>query len=484
MKQNQAGIQISRKSFFSSVIILLLLMLAAGILTLVVPAGQFERALTDGRETIVPGSFKLISGVQYPIWRWFTAPFEALWSKDAQTLWVILFFLLFIGGTFTILDKGGILRYSMETLVRRFGEQKYRLLVFMVLGFMLFGAVIGSFEEMIALVPLAITLAISLGWDSLIGLGMSLLASGFGFAAAITNPFTVSVAQKLAGLPAFSGVFYRVFVFIVIYAMLSVFLTRYAKKVEKDPQHSLVYQEDAPLRVKYAGRALRMGEVKPRVKQAAQVFGYFMLFILLIIFAGLFLPSLAAVSLPIIAVTFLVGGLVAGSRTGYASISMLFKDLLTGFAGILPAILLIMMAMSIKHIMTSGKTMDTILHYASQRLSGMSPYLAGVSIYALILLLEFFISSGSAKAFLVIPIIAPLVDMVGLTRQSAVLAFCFGDGFSNVLFPTNAALMIALGLTAVSYPKWFRWTIGLQLAVFAVTLLLLFGAIAMGYGPF
>lgn len=141
------------------------------------------------------------------------------------------------------------------------------------------------------------------------------------------------------------------------------------------------------------------GRLKPRVKQAAQVFGYFMLFILLIIFAGLFLPSLAAVSLPIIAVTFLVGGLVAGSRTGYASISMLFKDLLTGFAGILPAILLILMAMSIKHIMTSGKTMDTILHYASQRLSGMSPYLAGVSIYALILLLEFFISSGSAKAF-------------------------------------------------------------------------------------
>jgi len=114
----------------------------------------------------------------------------------------------------------------------------------------------------------------------------------------------------------------------------------------------------------------------------------------------------------------------------------------------------------------------------------MSPYLAGISIYLLILFLEFFISSGSAKAFLVIPIIAPLVDLVGLTRQSAVLAFTFGDGFSNVFFPTNAALLIALGLTVVSYAKWFKWTFKLQLAVLGVTLLLLFAAIGFGYGPF
>ncbi len=150
----------------------------------------------------------------------------------------------------------------------------------------------------------------------------------------------------------------------------------------------------------------------------------------------------------------------------------------------LPAALLILMAMSIKHIMTEGKVMDSILYYASGYIEGLSPNLAVLGLYVLILVLDFFIGSGSAKAFLVMPIILPLTDMVDVTRQTAILAFCFGDGFSNLMFPTNPTLMIALGLTVVSYPKWIRWSIKIQVVVFLITLGFLFLANSFGYGPF
>lgn len=484
MNESKAGLQISRKSFASSVIILLLLMLTAGILTRVIPAGQFDRVVEGGREGIVPGSYQTIDQVDYPIWRWAIAPVEVLAGPDAATVIVIIVFLLMIAGSIAVLEKSGIINYTLTRLVDRFGQQKYRLVAMLVLFFMLLGAIIGTFEEMIVLVPLAITLAISLGWDSLTGLGMSLLAAGFGFAAAISNPFTVGVAQRLADLPAFSGVLYRLLVFAIIYALLISFLLRHAHKVEKDPTSSPVYAEDASLRAKFAGKTLTQQTDQPELERAMRVFGVFLALMLVVIVLGFVLPALADVSLPIIGLLFMTGALVAGRLSHYAAFGVILKDLVRGMVGILPGILLILMAMSVKHIMTAGKTMDTILFYASERLGGMSPYMAGVSIYLLILFLEFFISSGSAKAFLVIPIIAPLVDFVGLTRQSAVLAFTFGDGFSNVFFPTNAALLIALGLTVVSYAKWFKWTFKLQLAVLGVTLLLLFAAIGFGYGPF
>lgn len=484
MTDSHAGLQISRKSFTSSVIILLLLMLTAGILTRVIPPGQFQRAVQDGREVIVPGSYQTIDTVDYPIWRWITAPVEVLGGSDATIVIVIIVFLLMIAGSIAVLEKSGILRYSMQRLVDRFGQRKYLMLAMLVLFFMLLGAVIGTFEEMIALVPLAITLAISLGWDSLTGLGMSLLAAGFGFAAALTNPFTVGVAQHLAGLPTFSGILYRVLVFAITYAILVFFLVSHARKIEKDPTRSLVYAEDAPLRAKFVGQTLSEQRSHPQLKRASGAFGIFLALILFTIVLGFALPALADISLPLVGLVFLIGSLFASHISRYAPIKVILKDLLHGMVGILPAILLILMAMSVKHIMTTGKTMDTILFYASEHMQGMSPYLAGASIYLLILFLEFFISSGSAKAFLVIPIIAPLVDLVGLTRQSAVLAFTFGDGFSNVFFPTNAALLIALGLTVVSYTQWIKWTLKLQAAIFMATLLLLFAAIGFGYGPF
>jgi uncharacterized ion transporter superfamily protein YfcC len=477
-----AGIKISKKSFLSSLIILLILMIISGVLTRILPPGEYDRIIVDGRETIDVNSFKFIEKPDYPFYRWFTAPLEVLWSPDALTVIVIILFILFIGGTFTILEKSGIIKYAMDKIVKRFSSNKFLLLSVLVLFFMAFGSMFGIFEELIALVPICVTLSYSLGWDSLTGLGMSALASGFGFAAAIFNPFTVGIAQELSGLPPFSGFLYRIWIFAIIYAILLAYLLRYAKKIEKEPELSLVFAEDEMHRQRY-NRPADADEENPNLPKAFRIFTTFLIIIVLFIVSGFFVEFLSSITLPLVAVLFLIGGLASGYASKYNE-KGLFKDWINGLTGIAPSVILILMAMSVKVIITNGKIMDTILYYAFNSISSYSPFAAGLLIYLLVLFLEFFIGSASAKAFLVIPIIIPITDMIGITRQATVQAFCFGDGFSNMLFPTNAALMIALGLTPVSYLKWFKWVIKLQLMTFLISMILLFAAIGFGYGPF
>jgi len=477
-----AGIKISKKSFLSSLIILLILMIISGVLTRILPPGEYDRIIVDGRETIDVNSFKFIEKPDYPFYRWFTAPLEVLWSPDALTVIVIILFILFIGGTFTILEKSGIIKYAMDKIVKRFSSNKFLLLSVLVLFFMAFGSMFGIFEELIALVPICVTLSYSLGWDSLTGLGMSALASGFGFAAAIFNPFTVGIAQELSGLPPFSGFLYRILIFAIVYALLLAYLLRYAKKIEKEPELSLVFAEDEMHRQRY-NRPADADEENPNLPKAFRIFTTFLIIIVLFIVSGFFVEFLSSITLPLVAVLFLIGGLASGYASKYNE-KGLFKDWINGLTGIAPSVILILMAMSVKVIITNGKIMDTILYYAFNSISSYSPFAAGLLIYLLVLFLEFFIGSASAKAFLVIPIIIPITDMIGITRQATVQAFCFGDGFSNMLFPTNAALMIALGLTPVSYLKWFKWVIKLQLMTFLISMILLFAAIGFGYGPF
>lgn len=479
----QTGLKISRKSFFSSVIILFILMVLAGVLTRAIPAGTYGRMTIDGRESIVADSFRFIGKVDYPIYRWFMAPLEILRGSDAQTIIVIILFLLFIGSTFAVLDRSGILRFIMETIVKKYEKRKYLLMGILILFFMLFGSLFGIFEELIILVPLAITLSYSFGWDSLVGLGMSLMASGFGFAAAIFNPFTLGVAQKLADLPAYSGTAYRVLSFVIIYLVLFAFLYFYARRIEKSPELSSVYEEDRSVRTKYVFDEKHTTLGNSKLALAVRVYVGFMALMILVILSGFFSPAISEITLPLVAVIFLVGGITSGLVSGYKT-GMLLKDLARGFISMLPAVVLILMAMSIKHIMMSGSTMDTILYYASGAIGKLSPNTALLSLYLLILFMDFFIASGSAKAFLVMPIIVPLTDIIGITRQTTVLAFCFGDGFSNLIFPTNPTLMIALGLTVVSYPKWIRWSIKLQAVIFVITVVMLFAANRFAYGPF
>jgi uncharacterized ion transporter superfamily protein YfcC len=182
----------------------------------------------------------------------------------------------------------------------------------------------------------------------------------------------------------------------------------------------------------------------------------------------------------IVAVMFLAAGVTATlvSGMGTKNLAVSFGK---GMVSIAPAILLILMASSIKYTLTEGKILDTILHYAVGAVDSLPQWLIILSIYLIVLILNFFISSGSAKAFLLIPLIVPMAQIFGISPQLCIVAFAFGDGFSNVFYPTNAALLIALGLTDMSYGKWFKYTWKFQLLNLALTSLILLFGLAVGY---
>ena len=482
--EESAGAQISQRAFIQSIVLLLILMITAGVLTRVIPPGAYAHITQNGVQTIDPGSFHLVPRPDYPIWRWFTAPFEVLADPDGLTIITIIIFLMMVGGAFAVLDKTGILNVAINVLVRRFGGRKYVLLLLITFFFMLIGAFFGIFEEVVPLVPVMIALAYSLGWDSLVGLGMSILATNMGFSAAVTNPFTIGVAQKIAGLPLFSGAPFRILIFLAVYAVTAVFLLRYARRLDQNPANSPIYAEDAAGRARYqgvrfddkAGAGLRMNRVLIWL-------GGFLALILAVLIASPFVAFLSSYSLPIVGLLFFIGGAGAGWIGGCpgGTVGRAMRDGLTGIA---PAIPLILMASSIKYIVSAGGILDTILHSASGVISQASPVAAALLVYALALVIELFVASGSAKAFLLIPILVPLADLVGVTRQVTVTAYCFGDGFSNLAYPTNPVLLVCLGLTVVSYGRWIRWTAKLWAWVLLVTVAFLGLAVAIHYGPF
>jgi uncharacterized ion transporter superfamily protein YfcC len=478
----KAGAQISRKAFLQSATILLALIILAGVLTLIIPAGRYVRSIENGRETIDPQSFQIVSSPDYPFWRWFTAPVEVLWGSDGLIIITIILFILIVGISFAVLDKTGILRAVVDSLVRRYGARKYLLLALISLFFMLLGSSFGIFEEVVPLVPLMVALSYSLGWDSLVGLGMSILATNMGFSAAILNPFTLGVAQGIAELPPFSGALLRIPIFLAIYAVLIFFLTRYARKIEQDPEKSPVFELDRPGREKSIGLESRVENSRPLGRSIAWFLGSTVL-ILVVLIGGPFVPVISGYALPIVGLLFLIGGIGAGilSGTDRKAISSAVRE---GFSGILPGIPLILMAVSVKHIVATGEILDTILHAASQVFAGSSPFLSIVMIFGLTLVMEFFVASGSAKAFLMIPILVPLADLIGVTRQATIQAYIFGDGFSNMLYPTNPVLLISLGLTVVSFPVWLRWSLKLWLGVLLIAITFLGIAVAIGYGPY
>jgi uncharacterized ion transporter superfamily protein YfcC len=479
----KSGVRISRKAFIQAVVIIFVLMIVAGALTRLVPAGEYARVELEGREVIDASTFRTVEPPDYPAWRWFTAPVEVLFAEGGFTVIAIILFILLVGVAFAVMDQSGILKTAIARIVQVYAGRKYTLLWIITFFFMALGGFFGIFEEVIPLVPIVIALAYSLGWDSITGLGISVLATNVGFSTAVFNPFTIGVAHKLSGLPLFSGAGPRIVLFVIVYFILGAFLSRYARRVERKPQDSPVFQEDQGERLKYAG--FRLDEIAaddPRMRRAGIFLVVCFLLILAVLVASPFVPVLSELALPLTGVLFLIGGIGSGLLAGAGKRA--WKAAADGFLGIAPAIPLLLMAASVRHIVATGGILDTILHWASTAFTGASPLAAALAIYALTLVLEIFITSGSAKAILLVPILMPLADLVGVNRQIAVSAYCFGDGFSNMAYPTNAALLITLSLTVVPYAKWLRWLLGLWVWILLATVAFLAVAVAINYGPF
>ena len=484
--KEETNVKIEARSFYLAAVIILALMIVSGILTKIMPAGAYDRIESEGRTLVVNGSYQEIVRPDYPFWRWFTAPIEVLFGPDNLTPIVLIIFFMVVGGSITILDNAGVMKALVYFLVSRFAKRKYLLIVVMIFFFMATAGFVGMFEEMVPLIIFIVPIAISLGWDSLTGLGMSLLPMAFGFAAAVTNPFTIAVAQRIAGLPLFSGAFLRLVFFAVIFLVVCFFVIRHAKKVERNPQSSICFKEDEILRQKLkAGGDLTetANNITKGQWRALFFFGFCITFAMVFAVVSSRMPEITDLAFPVLTLMFLIGGIGGGALSGF-NLAKTGKAFGRGVINFLPGILLVLMAYSVKHIITTGMIMDTILYRSAEVISHSSSVIAAFMVYAATLIMEFFIGSASAKAFLLMPILTPLADLVGITRQTAVLAFNFGDGFSNVIFPTNALLLIALSFTVVSYTKWIRWTWKLQLVILFITSVFLAIAVKINFGPF
>ena len=247
----ELGISLDKKTVIAIISALVIIMALVGVLTQVLPRGEYDVIVENGHEQIVDGTYKELTDFKMPIWKIFLAPILCFTSSYAATGILIIVMVVLIGGAFLILDKCGVMKFLMATLIKKFSKRKYTLMAIVIFACMALSSVAGVLEESVTLVPIAVAVSLALGWDSLVGLGLSLVSIAWGFTAATFNPFNVVTVQKLADLDVFSGLSLRLVIFVGVYAILFAFLFFYAKKIEKNPKKSLVYESDKALREKY-----------------------------------------------------------------------------------------------------------------------------------------------------------------------------------------------------------------------------------------
>lgn len=490
--RKEVGLHLNKKTVLFIFAVIAGILILVGVLTQVVPRGEYLRdaegmliaADENGVSTYRELDFRL------PFWKTFTAPIEVFTTSDALTGVAIILFIVLIGGTFLILDKSGVLTFIMSGVVLRFSRKKYLLLPVIILIMMTLSSVIGILEESITIVPLCVAISLALGWDSLVGLSISLISIAFGYSAATFNPFNVVLVQSMAGLPIFSGLGYRLLVFIGVYAILTAFVVLYAKRIEKDPKRSVMFESDRALREKYGEPDVSVAN-DPILKKATRVFVGCICGVLLLAAGSFVLQHVPAVPenmrsilsyLPMagMAILFTVGGLCAGRIAGIRG-KKLFSGFMEGARSIVPIAPLIIFVMAITFLMREGKIIDTLLYHIYNIVARFGPAGSLLLLSLVVLILEFFIGSGTAKAFLIMPLVLPLADMVHITRQSVVLGFSVADGFGNILYPTSGVMLIAIGLVGVSYGKFMRYTWKLFALEFAFCALMLVLAVRIGY---
>ena len=496
------------------------LILLAAMLTWVVPGGEYVRhevavQNADGtesvREVVESGSFHYVES-QPQTWQVFSSLFNGFCDKAD-----IIIFILMVGGAFWILNNshaidvgvGAFLRkirkLNRYKLFRRLGVENI-IIVLVMLMFSVFGAVFGMSEETIAFVAIFIPLAISMGYDSIVGVCMCYVAAHVGFAGAILNPFTIGIAQGIAELPIFSGMEYRLFCWAVLTVIGMVFVLIYANRVKKNPQKSPVYQLDAYWRER-AGEQ-QDATVEYHTPRAAWV--VWVLVSAVLIWCAVAMPrttialgggSYNVVLMPVLAGLFVVTGFVALRKSvhffildillftiaylvvgvlGYdwyvMEISALFlamgiasgvadrqnadsiaKLFLAGCKDIMSAALVVGLASGIIFILKDGRIIDTVLYGLTKSLSGAGEVASLGAMYVFQTLLNVVMPSGSAKAALTMPIMAQFADLIDVSRQTTVLAFQFGDGFTNMITPTSGVLIGVLGVAKIPYATWLRW---------------------------
>ncbi len=438
----------------------------AWLLTLVLPAGQFDTLVNDhGREVVVPGTYAVIEEAEAP-------PVTALFTvipRGLEEAQGIIFFVFLIGGALAVIRATGALDSALAGVLERFGGQPALLIFMGMFAFGLGSSTIGMAEEYIPLIAILITLCSAMRMDTVAALGIMTGGYAVGFGTAVINPFTVLVAQEVAGLDPASGGALRAVIFLPFLLIAFLHVWRYASRVRKDPSASLV--ADIP-----EAQPPASPEYQPLTGRQNIVLLLVVATLVLIVWGikvrGWYLVELGAV---FVALALLVG-LVAGQ-----TFDAMAKHFTAGAAELTGTALLIGFARAIELMLSDGQVLHTIVNALATPLQALGGEFSAVGMLVIQSVLNFFIPSGSGQAYVTMPLMAPIADIVGVSRQVAVLAYQMGDGFMNIIVPTNAVLMGMLGICGIPYGRWFRfvWPLIVQLlAAGAVTIVI---AVLIGY---
>lgn len=424
-------------------VILSAMIVLAGIATWFIPAGLYDRAEVDGRETVVDGTFQSVA-------RDPASPFDLLIAVHAGLVQAapIVFFIFVVGGAFGIVSGTNAIEAGIAHISRRLAGRDILLIPVVMLLFGLGGATFGMFEESLPFILLLVPIAVRLGFDSLVGVGMVLVGVSAGFTAAITNPFTIGVAQGLADVPLFSGIGPRIVFFVIFMSTSIAYVMWYAVRVRRDPTRSPVHAQDRERLGSIDHTDLEDIELDRRRQLTLGILG-------LTLAALVFGVLRFAWYIPEIAALFLVMGLVIGLLNGFG-LNGTATRFAQGCSDLVVGALCVGFAYAILVVLTDAQVIDTILHGIVGMVSQWPGALAALGMYLVQTLLNFVVGSGSGLAALTMPVMAPLSDLLGVDRQVAVLAYQMGDGVTNIFAP-QGLLLAALAMGRVSYVTWVRW---------------------------
>lgn len=448
-------------------VIIFSIVVLSAILANVVPAGEFDRVVNDlGQTVVVADSFHYLDKIGCSFFDMFVA-IQQGFIDGGQ----IIFFIIFAYSFVYMLIKNGTFDAVIGALLRRVGDSIQLIIPVCIITFGILGSTIGLFEETYGLLPIFISIACALGYDAIVGSSIVYLGVAVGFAAATINPFTIGVAQQVSGVALFSGIEYRIFCFVVYMGVTLAYVWHYARKIKAHPEKSILYGQHIDIMEVGSKDEMMAKEFTVRQKISCVLF---VLTIVMLIFGtirlGWYINQIAALFIIMMLAVAIVSGFSPDQIATYfieASKDMMFGALIVGLSRAIPV------------IMENAKIIDTIVYSLSQMLMNFQGAFSAIGMLLVQNVINFFIPSGGGQALVTMPILAPVAEMVGLSRQIAVLAFQFGDGFSNIFWPTSVFMMC--GIMRIPVDKWYKFVTPLFGLLFLCEILLLLGAVAIGY---
>lgn len=452
--------------------IIFVIVLLAAVATYILPGGEYTRIEQAGRMIAVKNSYHPVPHKPQGIFELVVVPFEGM-MKAAD----IIMLLFIIGGAFAIIRETGALSAGIYRVTQALKGREFIIIPSLMYIFGLAGGVFGMYEEVLPFVGIVVPMAIAMGYDSIVGVSLVYLSTVLGFCGAFFNPFTVGIAQGIVGLPLFSGFEYRMIVWAVMVSAGVVYVLIYASMIKKNPRKSATYESDQRIREKY----LSQSRTDEYILTGCRIC------VLILLLVGFAILPLGVIKyrwgLRELTGLFFSLGILSGLM-GIKGFNRVIEVFIEGAREMMTAALLIGIARGVKLMLEDGMVMDTILFYLSSLVS-LFPKLIAVQIMFLVqCIMNLFIQSGSAQAAVSMPIMGPLASMLGISQQSAVLAFQLGDGFTNFAIPWNGITLAVLNIGFVPIWAWFRWAWKLQAWLIIVCMLLLIWPTLTNWGPF